>query len=200
MGLPKFDFRFDATLLPKNGIYILFEKGETGHRAQRIVRVGTHAGSNQLQSTLRQHFVAEEKDKSILRKNIGRALLNRDHDAYLTLWDVALTTPMQRSVFAEKVGMEKMNAVEKHVTGYMHDSFSFVVFGVEHKAERLLWESKIISTVAQCHDCRASADWLGSHSTQEKIRESGLWQLNELYQEPLSDIDLEELALIVIPG
>jgi hypothetical protein len=63
-----------------NGIYVLFERGEECHDGGRIVRVGTHTGDGQLRSRMLQHFVNENKDRSIFRKNIGRALLNRDRD------------------------------------------------------------------------------------------------------------------------
>jgi hypothetical protein len=38
--LRAFHFPFDETSIPLNGIYILFEKGETAHGTNRIVRVG----------------------------------------------------------------------------------------------------------------------------------------------------------------
>ena len=79
-----FRFPFDPMVLPRNGIYILFEDGEVAHETKRIVRVGTHIGINQLPSRLRQHFMLENKDRSIFRKNIGRALLHRDQDPFLT--------------------------------------------------------------------------------------------------------------------
>jgi hypothetical protein len=85
-ALPVFSFPFDARVLPLNGIYFLFEKGETAHRTNRIVRVGTHTGNDQLRSRLKQHFLVENKDRSIFRKNIGRALLNKDKDPFLSDW------------------------------------------------------------------------------------------------------------------
>src|SRR5262245_29962296 len=66
-SLPAFRFPFDNNGIPLNGIYILFEKGEFAHGAKRIVRAGTHTGENQLRSRLRQHFLIENKDRSIFR-------------------------------------------------------------------------------------------------------------------------------------
>src|SRR6266480_2659848 len=94
--LPMFRFPFDTSGIPLNGIYILFEKGEVAHGTKRIVRVGTHTGENQLRSRLRQHFLIENKDRSIFRKNIGRALLNRDRDPFLPFWELDLTTAMMK--------------------------------------------------------------------------------------------------------
>ena len=82
-SMKRFSFPFDEEAIPKNGIYILFEKGERAHEADRIVRIGTHTGSNQLRSRLKQHFLNENKDRSIFRKNIGRAILNKNKDSFL---------------------------------------------------------------------------------------------------------------------
>ena len=52
----------------------------------RIVRIGTHRGDNNLYNRLKEHFINENKDRSIFRKNIGRALLNKNQDSYLEIW------------------------------------------------------------------------------------------------------------------
>jgi len=48
----------------------------------------------------------------------------------------------------------------------------------------------MISTVSLCWECRPSERWLGRWSPKEKIRDSGLWLVNELYKTPLSVGDL----------
>ena len=58
-------FPFDSKILPLNGIYFLFEDGETAHGVNRIVRIGAHTGINQLPSRLGQHFLKENKDSLI---------------------------------------------------------------------------------------------------------------------------------------
>jgi hypothetical protein len=90
--LPILSFRFDNNNVPRNGIYILFETGEFGHGTNQIVRIGTHTGIAQLRSRLKQHFIQENKDRSIFRKNIGRAFLNRDGDPFLEQWELDLTS------------------------------------------------------------------------------------------------------------
>jgi hypothetical protein len=49
---------------------------------------------------------------------------------------------------------------------YIQQSFTFVVFPVEDKIKRLEIESKIISTVSLCDDCRPSQSSEGEN--QEK--------------------------------
>jgi len=98
-SLPKYTFPFYNHDLPKNGVYILFQKDEPGHGNDRIVRVGTHTGKNQLRTRLKQHFIQENKDRSIFRKNIGRCLLNREQHSYLDVWEMAMTTKKKDEAF-----------------------------------------------------------------------------------------------------
>ena len=186
-------FPFDANLLPKNGIYFLFEQGEEAHGTKRIVRVGTHTGINQLTSRLEQHFLKENKDRSIFRKNIGRALLNRDHDPFVEQWELDLTTAEAKKKYVDLIDFVKQKEIEKLVSEYIQKNLSFVVFQVDEKEKRLIWESKLISTISLCEECKPSANWLGHHSPMAKIRQSGMWNVNELYKTPLSENDLLRL-------
>jgi len=192
-GMKKHSFPFNEQEIPLNGVYILFEKGEFAHSTSRIVRIGTHTGNNQLCSRLFQHFLNENKDRSIFRKNIGRALLNKDKDSFLEQWEIDLTTKNAKELHSNSVDFIKQKETEKRVTKYIQDNFSFVVFQVDDKDQRLEIESKIISTVSLCDECKSSETWLGNFSPKEKIRKSGLWLVNELWKTPLSDKDMIEL-------
>jgi len=194
--LKEYSFPFDQKELPKNGIYILFEKGEKINELKRIVRVGTHTGENQLQSRLKQHFVKENKDRSIFRKNIGRALLNAENDSFLKQWELDLTTRVNKEKYSEQVDFEKQRSVEKKVTEYIQNNFSFAVFEVLEKEQRLRIESRIISTVSNCTNCKSSENWLGLSSPKQKIKDSGLWLVNELWKQSLSEKELAELKKI----
>ena len=72
------------------------------------------------------------------------------------------------------------------------------MFGVEGKAQRPDLESKLISTVSLCQECKPSKDWLGLYSPKEKIREGGLWLVNELYKVPLDPAGLDVLERLVL--
>lgn len=193
-SLPVYRFPFDVKLMPQNGIYLLFEKGEIGHGTNRIVRVGTHTGQNQLRSRLEQHFVTENKDRSIFRKNIGRALLRKRHDDFLVDWEIDLTSADARAQHLDQIDRDRTKEVERDVSHYMQENFSFVVVPIESKEQRLWVESQVISTVSRCCSCRPSGNWLGNYSTKEKIRKSGLWLVNELYKDPLTRKNLDELV------
>ena len=186
-------FPFNPSQIPNNGIYILFEDGEFAHGTRRVVRIGTHTGKDQLRSRLRQHFTQENKDRSIFRKNIGRALLNKASDPFLSQWELDLTTRAAREKYQSQIDLKYLAIVEKMVSNYLQKHFQFIAFEVQEKAARLTLESKIISTISKCETCKASSAWLGLHSPKTKIREGGLWLVNELYKEPLNETELENL-------
>lgn len=195
--LPVHTFPFNNEDIPENGIYVLFEKGEESHSTRRVVRVGTHTGKNQLRSRLAQHFLKENKDRSIFRKNIGRSFLNKNNDGFISQWEIDLTTREARELHARSIDFQKLQDIEKDVTCYIQKGFSFIVFRVDDGEKRLELESKIISTLSECKECRPSPEWLGLYSPKEKIRKSGLWLVNELWKEPLSDEDMDALSKIL---
>jgi len=157
------------------------------------VRVGTHTGENQLRSRLKQHFINENKDRSIFRKNIGRAILNRENDPFLQQWNWDLTTRKAKDRYGDIVDWRKQSEFEKKASAYIQEHFSLVVFLFSEKSVRLNLESKVISTISWCYECRPSDKWVGLHSPKEKIRQSGLWLVNELYKESLSVEEFGEL-------
>ena len=198
--MPRSRFPFDKKGIPLNGIYVLFEKGEFAHGADRIVRIGSHTGAKQLPSRLFQHFVKENKDRSIFRKNIGRALLRKNDDPFLEKWNLELTTKLAKQRYLPTLNVEKQMEVERQVTRCIQENFTFVTLQIDDKAKRLGIESRSISTVSLCGECRPSDTWLGQYSPVEKIRRSGLWLVDELWKKPLTRDDIEELKQkIMIP-
>lgn len=191
--LKRFSFPFDKNAIPLNGIYVLFQKNEKAHDGDRIVRVGTHTGLNQLPSRLVQHFELKNKDRSIFRKNIGRALLNKRKDSFLKEFEIDLTTKESKLRNLERVDKGKLKAIEDEISRFIQDNFSFVVFRVDDKKKRLLLESRLISTISLCKECAASDSWLGNYSPIQKIRECGLWNVQGLYKETVSEQDLSEI-------
>lgn len=179
-SLPRFYYPFDGTNLPVNGVYFFFEKGETYKGMDRIVRVGTHTGDGNLPSRLDQHLNKENKDRSIFRKNIGRAILNKSNDSFLKDWNLDLTTKAAKEKYSALIDSEKLASTEKIVSEYMRNNLSFSVFEVATKENRLAMEKLIIKTISDDDDFTPSDNWLGKSSPVEKIRESGLWLVNEL--------------------
>ena len=193
----RFPFAQEIASIPRNGIYILFEQGERYGDWDRIVRVGTHNGQNQLHSRLDQHFVNPNKDRSIFRKNIGRCLLNLERPDYLAIWNHDYTSAAARAKNPPGRDKQYEEALETRITHHIQTKMSFVVFRVDTKDERLFWESRLIATIAACRDCAPSPGWLGLSSPVEKIKHFGLWQVNELDREKLSEEEFAALRRII---
>lgn len=188
-----FPFKDKESKIPRNGIYVIFEKGETFNDIDRIVRVGTHTGENQLRSRLNQHFVKENKNRSIFRKNIGRCFLNKDKSKYLDLWELDITSKPDKVKNLKSLDLNFEKELETRISDYIQTNLSFCVFQVDTKEQRLFWESKIVSTLAKSNELKPSKNWLGNYSTKDKIKQSGLWQVNELYNEELTETEFEQL-------
>jgi hypothetical protein len=189
-SLPALRFPFADATIPPNGIYVLFEHGEIAHGTNRIVRVGTHTGTGQLRSRLRQHFLVKNKDRSIFRKNIGRALLNRDHDPFLSIWELDRASRLGREKHV--IDLDHQSAIEANVSQHIQEHFTFVVFRVDEKAKRLELESKMISTVSLVTNAGHLPNGLACSPLKTRFGQT-VCGVNELYKEPLSSTDLEAL-------
>jgi hypothetical protein len=156
-----------------------------------------NTGRGTLPSRLIEHFITENKDRSIFRKNIGRAILNRDEDPFLQHWDIDLTTRKNKDEYGHLIDKDKQRQVERQVTEIIQQNFSFVTIPVRDKGRAEQLEARIISTVSLCSACGRSQTWLGRHSPKLKIRQSGLWQVNKLYQQPPSPYDPDALMQLL---
>ena len=179
-SLPRFSYPYDKNKIPENGVYFFFEKGERYKGLDRIVRVGTHTGNGNLPSRLEQHLIKENKDRSIFRKNIGRAILNKSKDPFLKEWNFDMTSKAAKGKYSTLIDSVKLQETEKQVSEYMRNNLSFSLFEVATKENRLAMESLIIKTISACEVFKPSENWLGKSSPITKIRGSGLWLVNEL--------------------
>lgn len=193
-GLSRHYFPFEETEIPSNGIYILFQKGEKGHGLERIVRIGTHNSEDSLRRRLEEHFTKENKDRSVFRKNIGGALLNQRGDPFLKYWDLDRTYKKVKAQWDESIDFNYHRKLEKTVSRYIRENFSFSVFEVNGKEERRDIEAKLISTVSWCDGCQPSRRWIGKSSPKPKIVQSGLWQEQKLWNTPLNADDIVRLS------
>lgn len=193
----KFPFEEQENLIPKNGIYILFEKGEKFKDLDRIVRIGSHTGDNQLISRLRQHFLLENKNRSIFRKNIGRCILEKDNSLYKNNWELDTTSRIDREKNLWKLDVEFEIEIEKKISEIIQKNFSFCVIEVNNKTKRLDFEKKLISTFGSSNQLIPSENWLGYHSPKEKILKSGLWQVNNLDGMTFTENEYEEFKKII---
>lgn len=193
-SLPLYDWRTIDAIPFENGIYIVFEKGETWKGRNRIVRVGTHTSPGRLKQRLKDHFVRENHIGSIFRKNIGKAMLNRDRDAYLPIWTLDTSKPPHIG----KANWDKEAEIERRVSAYMREAFTFCVFRVEDTTERLRLEEAIIATLSQEEGFKASSGWLGNFSPEREIRRSGMWLKQGLDAKPLTESEMRRLMQLTV--
>lgn len=170
-----------------NGIYVVFEKGEKYKGLERIVRIGTHDSDDRLKLRLKDHFLRKNKDGSIFRKNIGKALLNKGNDSYLKIWTLDSSKPDNKKL----INSEKQKMIEDSVSEYLQNDFSFTCFRVDDKKLRLRLEKGLISTLNSHKDFYSSEDWLGQYSPVDKIKKSGLWLTIGLEAPKLTDEEFE---------
>jgi len=192
-GLPRIEWTMIDRIPYQNGIYVMFEKGESYNGMDRIVRVGTHRGQNRLRNRLKDHFLNEDADSSIFRKNIGRAILNMTANPYLKIWEI----DMHKSENARSYGHlidERLEAeIETKISEYLRNNITFVTFPVEDEEERLRLEEGIISTLCDDPSFKPSNNWLGLYCPVSEIAKSGLWNRQGLNGKPLSDAELERV-------
>lgn len=198
MNGKRYDFNAGYSNIPKNGIYILFENGEVAHNCDRIVRIGTHNGDGRLRNRIVEHFEKENKNRSIFRKNIGRCFLKQDNNPYLDIWNLDTTTKEKKDLFAHIIDREFEKKLEKRISEYIQTNFSFTLFEVPTKEERLYFEARLIGTVSKCEECKPSDKWLGLFSPIDKIRQSGLWQVMELYSNSLTEEEINILSGMLV--
>lgn len=171
---------FTAKDLPRNGIYLLYEKSE----GDRIVRVGTHKAEAGLYTRLRKHFGTRNSSRawrrtSVFRLVVGGALLNRDGDPRLPAW-------------ADRQG-ERMPEVEALVTDRLLSTFTFRALPVDSLDERLSLERELIATLSA--EPEMTPTWLGHFALSSRMRESGLW--NSDHAGASERVDLDRLAQLV---
>jgi len=188
--LPRLDHQTSRGLLPQNGVYLFFERGETVRCldtvANRVVRVGTHRADGRFRSRIRQHYgnvhsLGGNKNASVFRKHLGGALLRRvdPQDARLKDW---LT--QDGPSFPE---------VEEMVSRVLRENFTFCCFRVDQRSERLSLERGLIALFAQYPLGQPSPNWLGRFAASEEIRRSGLWNTQHIDAEPLTIEEFQRL-------
>ena len=147
----------DFTKIPKNGVYIMFENGETAHPYdlnERIVRIGINKQQDRLPRRLRSHYDGTVHT-SVFRKHIRTAIAERD------------------GIAVDKV-------TEQQISDYIRKNITFVVIEVNDNEKRKELEKALITAVAQCPECNASDKWLGKYCAAPKIRNGKLWNVEHL--------------------
>jgi hypothetical protein len=175
---------------PDRGVYFFFEDGELreDQKALRVVRVGTHAITATSRTTLwgRLHTHRGHSDLggnhrgSIFRKRIGEALWKvKPHPHALTgTWGI-------RSSASGPVRLAEA-PLEQEVSAYI-GQMPFLWINVpdapSRKSDRAYLELNAIALLSNFERPGIdppSRNWLGLHSSQSTIKESGLWNTNHV--------------------
>jgi hypothetical protein len=168
----------------------------------RIVRIGTHIEGN-FSSRISEHFLLNEaakmmnftisnpkpSDRSIFRKNIGRALLNKENDYYQKIWEIDFMTRENCNNYGIMRNIQKEKEIESAITKILREKFSFRFIPLEDQVKRIGRsgiEGKLIGTIASCNLCKASDNWLGKYSPIPQIRNGKLWLSQHLNSPGLS--------------
>lgn len=184
---------------PERGVYFFFEPGETRAASDRlrVVRVGTHAlrpSSTTLWGRLAQHRGqiggsmpgGGNHRGSIFRLHVGTALLPVGDwdDEIRRTWGAGSTAPAH--VRQTEYPLER--AVTAHI-----GAMPFLWLGVDDPpgptSDRGLIESgsiALLSNASQAPIDPPSAGWLGHRADRDAVRQSGLWNVNHVYEPPQS--------------
>ena len=194
---------------PDRGVYFFLEPGET-HRSTdqlRVARVGTHAvsagSSTSLWNRLRTHRGATRGSYegggnhrgSVFRKRVGEAFLERNslHDEY-PHWGEGTSANRDRR-------LDELE-LERRVSDYLRE-LPFLWLNVDDEpsaeSQRAYIERNAIALLSNYQrdaiDPR-SAEWLGRNSRSDKIRDSGLWNVNHV-DEAYDPTFLDDVAIAV---
>ncbi|GLW31976.1 hypothetical protein [Actinoplanes regularis] len=173
--------------LPSHGVYFFFEPAETrADGSPRVVRVGTHALTAASRATLRGRLAQHRGNiggrfpgggnhrGSIFRRHIGTALLASGNwdPAVAAAWTAhragaaarAVEYPLERAVSARLVAMP------------------LLWLPVPAAADRGRVERNSIALLSHRTGGidSPSPQWLGRHAAAERVRTSGLWNVNHV--------------------
>jgi len=185
---------------PDRGVYFFFSPGETrgSDNQQRVTRVGTHAvsegSSTTLWDRLKQHYGTGSRSSnhphggnqrgSVFRREVGRAMIERHTlaDQYPE-WDLRRIKNSDRE---RGVVRDEEYPLERRVSTYIRE-LPFLWVTVEDEpskhSERAIIEKNALGLLSNLK--RTALDprldwWLGIHSQQQKIRQSGLWNVRDV--------------------
>ena len=181
-------------LWPERGVYFFFQEGELREdgRTPRVVRVGTHglsAGSKtKLWNRLSQHRGSTRTGGgnhrgSIFRLHVGIAMLHDQPDDFL-----AARATWGRGSSADHATRVSEELLESAVSRYIGAmSLLWVKIGDEPgpQSRRQVVESNLIALLSNAQKAAIdppSSTWLGHHSDRAAIRDSGLWNVNHVYE------------------
>lgn len=173
--LPKYDYLTIDKIPFENGIYLMVDKYEVLYGYPRIIRIGTHRGEGRLKGRVAQHFLTEDKNGSSLRRYIGSALLSRNKDAYLSIWEVNSRSHMLSTDYKNKIDINKERQIEAEVSKYLREHVYFYCIEADSYENRLELKKNMMKCLYSDNTYKPSNKWLGNDSPMLHIKAYGLW-------------------------
>ncbi len=194
-NLKRFSYPYNETNISKNGIYILFEKGEYFKDMDRIVRIGSHTGNNRLYTRINEHYIKNDHRDSVFRKHLGRCFLSvNNRKDYIENWDLKIKKRIDKEKNYHKINWEIENEYEQIITKYIRNNFSFVIIpNLINENERIRLENGLIATIAQSSEKLSSENWIGNYHPDTKIQNYKLWNIQHLLDKPLCEIEIKRI-------
>lgn len=170
---------------PERGVYFFFDPGDMRSvkvSSYRVVRVGTHALTTKSKTTLWKRISQHRGTKSsgggnhrgsVFRKLVGDAIGQRNPGLMPGSWGDGSTAP--------KAIRDNEHPHEVRVSGYLGDMtllFVSIPDACGPDSMRGIIERNAIALLSGYQESlpdKPSSNWLGNHSTREKVRRSGLW-------------------------
>ena len=182
---------------PNRGVYFFFASDErrTDTNQLRLTRVGTHAVSRGSGTTLWNRLRTHRGNLSgtykgggnhrgsVFRKRVGEAMVERhDLDSECPEWG-------DGSSAGRDLRLQELE-MERRVSDYLRE-LPFLWVDVDDEpgpdSDRAYLERNAIALVSNYgkppNDPRAD-EWLGTHCPSEKIKNSGLWNVNHVEESP----------------
>lgn len=189
----------------KSGVYLFFEPGElrNGTTESRVVRIGTHGVSRGSRATLWNRLRTHRGTgngmgnhrSSIFRLHVGAALAAKDPSVMVPTWGIGQAAHAKLRKAEESLERQ----VSAHI-GAMHVLWLAIEDEASPASDRAYIERNLIGLLVGKSEPAdlPSMNWLGHFSPDERIRNSGIWNLDFLdyaYSPDCLDV-LDEYVLI----
>lgn len=142
-----FNFPPPFKQLPLNGVYFIFEKGQSSHAHPRIVRIGSHTGRDRLVARLWEHAIPH--GRSYFRYDLGKAIIEQPHAVDIR--------PVAEALWKAGTDRQELDRFEVELSEFIRKQFQFSVIGTLNQDEALKLERECIATVAHCDECKAAS-------------------------------------------